>query len=80
MIKTRSNFKLCGEDIIPKFDRLITPYNFIAVFNQTTFSFLTSHNSQQVFLYVIINSSFFHSHNQTKHALKHRINAGSSFG
>jgi hypothetical protein len=37
MIKTRSNFKLCGEDIIPKFDRLIAPYNFTAVFNQNGF-------------------------------------------
>jgi hypothetical protein len=47
--KTRSNFKLCGEDIIPKFDRLITSYNFTAVSNQTNFSFLTAYNSQQFF-------------------------------
>jgi hypothetical protein len=80
MIKTRSNFKLCGEDIITKFDRLVAPYNFTAVFNQTTFSFLTSHNSQQLFSYVTTNSSFFYSHNQTKQTLKHRINTGSSFG
>jgi hypothetical protein len=45
MIKTRSNFKLCGEDIILKFDRLIAPYSFTAVFNQTVFSFFTAHNS-----------------------------------
>jgi hypothetical protein len=46
MIKTRSNFKLCGEDIIPKFDRLIAPYSFTAVSNQTNLSFLTTHNPQ----------------------------------
>jgi hypothetical protein len=39
--KTRSIFKLCGEDIIPKFDRLIAPYNFITISNQTTFNFLS---------------------------------------
>jgi hypothetical protein len=46
MIKTRSNFKVCGEDIISKFDRLIAPYSFISIFNQMTFSFLTAHNPQ----------------------------------
>jgi hypothetical protein len=45
MIKTRSNFKLCGEDIILKFDHLIVSYNFTAIFNQTTFIFLTPHNT-----------------------------------
>jgi hypothetical protein len=49
MIKTISKFKLCGEDIIPKFDHLIAPYRFTTVFNQTTFSFLISHNLQQFF-------------------------------
>jgi hypothetical protein len=33
MIKTRSNFKLCGEDIIPKFNRLIISYSFTAISN-----------------------------------------------
>jgi hypothetical protein len=33
MIKTRSIFKLCGEDIISKLDRLIALYSFIAVSN-----------------------------------------------
>jgi hypothetical protein len=32
--KTRSNFKLCDKDIIPKFDRLIISYSFRAVLNQ----------------------------------------------
>jgi hypothetical protein len=32
MIKTRSKFKLCGEDIIPKFNHLIVLYSFTAVF------------------------------------------------
>jgi hypothetical protein len=31
--KTRSKFKLCGEEIIPKFDYLIASYSFIAVSN-----------------------------------------------
>jgi hypothetical protein len=44
MIKTRSNFKLCGEDIILKFDRFIAPYNFTVVF-----SFLIAHNPHQFF-------------------------------
>jgi hypothetical protein len=44
MIKITSNFKLRGEDIIPKFDHLIDSYDFIGAFNQTVFSFLTAHN------------------------------------
>jgi hypothetical protein len=32
MIKTRSNFKLCGEDIILKFDRFIAPIQFYSNF------------------------------------------------
>jgi hypothetical protein len=43
--KTGSNFKLCGEDIIPKIDCLIAPYNFTVIFNQMTFNFLIAHNS-----------------------------------
>jgi hypothetical protein len=69
MIKIRSKFKLCGEDIIPKFDHLIASYSFIAVFNQTAFNFLTAHNSQQLFSQLIAHSSFFHSHSQTKQTL-----------
>jgi hypothetical protein len=46
MIKTRSNFKLCGEDIILEFDYLIASYSFTLVFNQTAFNFLTVHNPQ----------------------------------
>jgi hypothetical protein len=42
MMKTRSNCKLCDEDIIPKSDRLIGTCSFIAVFNQMTFSFFYS--------------------------------------
>jgi hypothetical protein len=44
VIKTRSNFKLWGEDIIPKFDRLVAPYSFTVVSNKTAFSFLTGDN------------------------------------
>jgi hypothetical protein len=69
MIKTRSNFKLCGEDIIPKFDRLIAPYSFIAVFNQMAFSFLIAHNTQQLFSYLTAHSKSFHSHSQTNQTL-----------
>jgi hypothetical protein len=69
MIKTRSNFKLCGENIIPKFDRLIALYSFTVVSNQTVFSFLTAHYPQQFFLHLTAHSSFFHSHNQTKQTL-----------
>jgi hypothetical protein len=29
--KTKSIFKLCSEDIIPKFNHLIAPYSFTAV-------------------------------------------------
>ncbi len=54
MIKTRSNFKLCGEDIIPKFDRLIAPYNFTIVFNLLAFSFFTAHNPQQLLSQLIV--------------------------
>jgi hypothetical protein len=46
MIKITSNFKLRGEDIIPKFDYLIDSYDFIGAFNQMVFSFLTAHNPQ----------------------------------
>jgi hypothetical protein len=46
--KNRSNFKLYGEDIIPKFDHLIAPYSFTVVSNQMAFSFLTAHNPQQL--------------------------------
>jgi hypothetical protein len=49
MIKTRSNFKLCGEEIIPKFDHLIALYMFTVVSNQTSFNFLIAHNSEQLF-------------------------------
>jgi hypothetical protein len=59
MIKTRSNFKLYGKDIITKFDRLIAPYNFIAVSNQTAFSFLTAHNPQQFFHSSQVTTVFF---------------------
>jgi hypothetical protein len=69
MIKIRSKFKLCGEDIISKFDHLIAPYGFISVFNQTIFSFLTAHNSQQLFSQLIPHNNVFHSHNQTKQTL-----------
>jgi hypothetical protein len=44
MIKTRSNFNLCGEDIISKFNYLIASYNFTIILNQMTFSFLTTYN------------------------------------
>jgi hypothetical protein len=40
MIKIRSNFKLCGEDTIPKFDHLIA-FN---SFQPNGFHFLTPHN------------------------------------
>jgi hypothetical protein len=48
--KTRSNFKLCGEDIILKFNRLIAPYNFTVSFNQSAFSFPIAHNPHKLFL------------------------------
>jgi hypothetical protein len=49
MIKTKSNFKLFDEDIIPKFYCLMVPYSFIVVFNQTTFIFLIAHKPHQLF-------------------------------
>jgi Tfp pilus assembly protein PilZ len=42
MIKTRSNFKLCGEDIITKLNRLIAPYNFTVVFFQLSYDSQTT--------------------------------------
>jgi hypothetical protein len=69
MIKTRSNVKLCGEDIILKFDHLIALYSFTAVSYQTVFIFLTAHYPQQLFLHLTAHISFFHSHSQTKQTL-----------
>jgi hypothetical protein len=66
MIKTRLNFKLCGENIILKIDLLIGLYNFTVAFNQTTFIFLTTQNT----------NSFFtphNSHNGIKQILKRTI-------
>jgi hypothetical protein len=57
MIKTRSNCKLCDEDIIPKSDHLIATCSFIVVFNKTTFSFF--YRSQSITVFFIANSSFF---------------------
>jgi hypothetical protein len=59
MIKTRSNFKLYGKDIITIFDRLIALYNFTAVSIQTAFSFLTAHNPQQFFHSSQVTTTFF---------------------
>jgi hypothetical protein len=58
MIKTTSNFKICGEDIIPKFDCLIVPYSFTTIFNQTVFNFFISHNTHHFFQLKPYNSFF----------------------
>jgi hypothetical protein len=65
MIKTKSNFKLFDEDIIPKFYCLMVPYSFIVVFNQTTFIFLIAHKPHQLFSQLTTHDNFFHNHSQT---------------
>jgi hypothetical protein len=71
MIKIRSNFKLCGEEIIPKFNRLIALYSFTVIsgFQFSYSSQLTVYNTQQLFSQLTDHNSFFYSHSQTKQTL-----------
>jgi hypothetical protein len=71
MIKIRSNLKLCDEEIIPKFNRLIALYNFTVIsgFQLSYSPQLTVYNAQQLFSQLTDHNSFFYNHSQTKQTL-----------